>query len=76
MCIGDVTPYLIKKRNDSDRGIADFSSHHKCRKFDKLVDFWEDNTVIQRWPGGNRQYTKEEYAVKLTKDPSKVQQVF
>lgn len=76
MCIGDVTPYLIRKPAENDRGIADFSSHHKCRKFDKLVDFWEERTVIQRWPGGNRQYTKDEYAAKLAKDRSKVQLVF
>ncbi|MCJ1402924.1 hypothetical protein MMC11_006145 [Xylographa trunciseda] len=65
MCHGDVTPYIFVKESDDDiLGTADFNAHHKCRRFDKLVDFFEKKAVVSRWPGwpaGHRQFTKDEY---------------
>lgn len=40
MCVGDVTPVLIKLDKSKPLGAeADFSSHHKCRRFDRLTDW-------------------------------------
>ena len=75
MCHGDTTPYVYEKmREDDILGKADFDAHHKCRKFDKLVEFFETNAVVSRWPGwpdGHRQYTKNEYKA-LPNVPSEI----
>lgn len=40
MCHGDTTPYLVKLDPDSPvNAQADFSPHHKCVKFEPLVDY-------------------------------------
>ncbi|KAH8596830.1 hypothetical protein B0O99DRAFT_685309 [Bisporella sp. PMI_857] len=40
MCHGDVTPYLLKTDPNAPAGVdPDFSPHHKCVKFDPLVEF-------------------------------------
>src|SRR5882757_7213727 len=40
MCHGDVTPYLLKMNPAAPQGVdPDFSMHHKCVKFDLLVEF-------------------------------------
>ena len=37
MCHGDTTPMLVLDDSSSPIGLkADFSAHHKCRKFDNL----------------------------------------
>lgn len=46
MCYGDITPVLIEY--DEHRAVgrtADFSVHHKCRNFDKIVDWVKENGV-------------------------------
>lgn len=44
MCHGDVTPVLIHVEPDAPLGErADFSSHHKCRDFEKLRRWMNDN---------------------------------
>ena len=40
MCHGDTTPYLLEIDPKSPSGISpDFSMHHKCVKFEPLVEF-------------------------------------
>ena len=40
MCHGDTTPYLLRIDPQSPSGISpDFSMHHKCVKFEPLVDY-------------------------------------
>jgi hypothetical protein len=47
MCVGDVTPYLIKVNPNRLSGEdPDFETLHKCRKYDKLVDWIKDNAVV------------------------------
>ncbi|KAL8387061.1 hypothetical protein RB595_010185 [Gaeumannomyces hyphopodioides] len=41
MCWGDVTPVVVRKGGPVG-GRADFNSHHKCRNWDKL-ESWMDN---------------------------------
>lgn len=44
MCYADVTPMLIIRDESRALGsFADFNMHHKCRDFDKLVE-WVDRT--------------------------------
>ncbi|KAH8784569.1 hypothetical protein F5882DRAFT_294848, partial [Hyaloscypha sp. PMI_1271] len=46
MCHGDVTPLLIRHSASGPLGgMMDFSNHHKCRRFDKLLDWMKDNAV-------------------------------
>ncbi|KAF3807196.1 hypothetical protein GCG54_00008651 [Colletotrichum gloeosporioides] len=49
MCTGDVTPYLVYKKKDSEASEApireDFQASHKCRKFPKLLDWVKRNGV-------------------------------
>ena len=61
LCLADTTPFLYEIENEDDLGSSDFNNHHKCRNFDKVLEFWKAHTVIPRWPGGNKQYTKEKY---------------
>lgn len=49
MCHGDVTPFLIVKRDENDFGVADFNNHHKCRKFDTIVEAFKEKVVMERW---------------------------
>lgn len=43
MCYGDITPVLIYEDAASAIGRrADFNTHHKCRNFDKIRDFVEE----------------------------------
>lgn len=40
MCYADVTPLLVYEDPDAPIGVrADFNVHHKCRKFDKLIEY-------------------------------------
>lgn len=42
MCHGDVTPYLLKISPKAPQGVdPDFSPHHKCVKFDLLVEYMD-----------------------------------
>ncbi|KAI0965424.1 tat pathway signal sequence [Xylaria arbuscula] len=46
MCYGDITPLPVAY--DQHRAVGrtiDFSVHHKCRKFDKIVDWVKENGV-------------------------------
>jgi hypothetical protein len=44
MCHGDTTPLFIMNDSIAPHGIrADFSPHHKCRKFDKLRTWMKKN---------------------------------
>ncbi|EFY91586.1 hypothetical protein MAC_02471 [Metarhizium acridum CQMa 102] len=46
MCAGDITPVLFLHDEASPLGVrADFNVHHKCRTFDKLVDYVKKNGV-------------------------------
>jgi Mycotoxin biosynthesis protein UstYa len=46
MSHGDTTPCLIKVDSESPVGsISNFSPHHKCVKFDQLVDYMEKYVV-------------------------------
>lgn len=46
MCHGDTTPYLIERDPEAPVGArADFSAHHRCRKFDPLVEWMSLNIV-------------------------------
>jgi hypothetical protein len=46
MCSGDVTPVLIKLDDTKPLGgEADFSTHHKCRRFDRLTEWMRLNAV-------------------------------
>jgi hypothetical protein len=47
MCAGDVTPVLVRLDDSKPLGAeADFSTHHKCRRFDKLLEWMEMHVVI------------------------------
>ncbi|MCJ1475783.1 hypothetical protein MMC13_004447 [Lambiella insularis] len=47
MCVGDVTPVLVKLDPKAPLGAqAEFSTFHKCRKFDKLVDWMKENVAV------------------------------
>ncbi len=64
MCHADVTPYLIIYDGpDDDLGEADFNANHKCRDFEFIRDKAVERAVVQRWPGGNRMWTKGEESV-------------
>jgi hypothetical protein len=46
MCHGDVTPLLIRHDHSNPLDdVADFSNHHKCRRFDKLVNWMKDHAM-------------------------------
>lgn len=46
MCAGDVTPVLVRLNDSTPLGAeADFSTHHKCRRFDKLTEWMEMHAV-------------------------------
>lgn len=64
MCQGDVTPFLIVYDGPDDNlGDADFNANHKCRDFELIRDEAVKRAVVQRWPGGNRMWTKGEESV-------------
>ena len=49
MCAGDVTVIPIRIDPTSPFGSrADFSTHHKCRKFDRLRDWVQENVAVPR----------------------------
>ncbi|KAK3933544.1 hypothetical protein QBC46DRAFT_275559, partial [Diplogelasinospora grovesii] len=59
MCVGDVTPYLIKVNPNRLSGEdPDFRTLHKCRKYDKLVDWIKENAVITEVAEENREMSK------------------
>lgn len=61
MCNADVTPYLfIFDGPDDELGDADFNANHKCRDFEHIKNEAIGRAVVQRWPGGNRMWTKGE----------------
>lgn len=46
MCYSDITPVLIEYDTNRRIGrVADFSVHHKCRNFDRIVDWLQENGV-------------------------------
>ncbi|KAI9686436.1 MAG: hypothetical protein M1822_003783 [Bathelium mastoideum] len=46
MCHGDTTPYFVMDNPDAPFGMqADFSPHHKCVKFEPLVEYVKSNTI-------------------------------
>ncbi|KAJ6128951.1 Protein of unknown function DUF3328 [Penicillium samsonianum] len=46
MCAGDVTPVLVRLDDSKPLGAeADFSTHHKCRRFDKLTEWMEIHAI-------------------------------
>lgn len=48
MCYSDTTPMLAILDPTHAGGVkADFSSHHKCRNFEKVAHWMEENQVIQ-----------------------------
>ncbi|EFQ24893.1 uncharacterized protein GLRG_00037, partial [Colletotrichum graminicola M1.001] len=52
-CNSDVTPFLIYQKEPSPgggRGLdEDFGAFHKCRRFDKLLDWVNENGVVVTW---------------------------
>ena len=51
MCNADVTPYVFEQEEEEDPGRADFSAHHKCRRFDGIVAAFEERVARPRWYG-------------------------
>ncbi|KAK3196268.1 hypothetical protein K4F52_000648 [Lecanicillium sp. MT-2017a] len=52
MCYADITPVLLLDDIDPGGvGTADFNVHHKCRDFEKIVDYVEEHGVEIPWPG-------------------------
>lgn len=56
MCHGDTTPYLIElDPEEPDGARADFSAHHRCRRFDPLVEWMSEHSTrrirvtIEEW---------------------------
>ncbi|EKV12732.1 hypothetical protein PDIG_41680 [Penicillium digitatum PHI26] len=46
ICAGDVTPVLLRLNESKPLGAeADFSTHHKCRRFDKLTEWMKEHAV-------------------------------
>lgn len=46
MCYGDVTPILAEVAEHRQTGIKlDFNVHHKCRNFDKIVNYVREHPV-------------------------------
>jgi len=46
MCQGDVTPLFIRHDPSNPLGdVADFSNYHKCRRFDKLLDWMKGHSM-------------------------------
>jgi len=46
MCNADVTPSLVIKNPDKSEGHeADFNTFHKCRNFDKIMDWQEKHNA-------------------------------
>ncbi len=45
MCAGDVTPVLLRVDESKPLDQADFSTHHKCRRFDRLTDWMKLHAV-------------------------------
>ncbi|KAE9980044.1 hypothetical protein BLS_009226 [Venturia inaequalis] len=46
MCWGDVTPLLIRLGGPAGAK-ADFNTHHRCRNFDKLEDWIDNNWTVK-----------------------------
>jgi hypothetical protein len=44
MCFSDETPYLIQVDGNGEEEVCT-STLHRCRKFDKLIDWAEDHIV-------------------------------
>lgn len=44
-CWSDVTPVLVKLGGPVGRK-ADFNTHHKCRKFDKIEDWIDEKWTV------------------------------
>jgi hypothetical protein len=44
MCFSDETPYLIRINSNGDE-VVHPDSLHRCRKFEKLIDWAEDHIV-------------------------------
>ncbi len=48
MCNADTTPYLVLEDDTAPEGLrADFSSHHKCRNFEKIQSWMVEHTAIE-----------------------------
>ena len=53
MCMGDTTPLLVEIDPTAPIGEkSDFNARHRCRNYDKLARWMEDNVVV-RWPAIN-----------------------
>jgi Mycotoxin biosynthesis protein UstYa len=49
MCYSDITPVLIKVDHKAQLGRkADFNVHHKCRNFEKIVNWVDGNGRLPR----------------------------
>lgn len=46
MCWGDVTPLLIRMGGPAGAK-ADFNTHHRCRNFDKLENWIDNNWTVK-----------------------------
>ena len=53
MCHGDTTPLLVLDDSSASIGVrADFSAHHKCRKYDNLRT-WMVRNALGETPRSN-----------------------
>lgn len=46
MCFGDTTPVLFYENAFSTSGSSDFETLHRCKKWETLVDWVDDNAII------------------------------
>jgi hypothetical protein len=50
MCFADTTPLLlIKDPTETLGGRADFNTHHKCRKFENIRSWMDENQRKTAW---------------------------
>lgn len=55
MCHADTTPVLLEVDPKAPKGArADFDAHHKCRNFEKLRDWMDENVVVEMYPHDHR----------------------
>jgi hypothetical protein len=54
LCIGDVTPVLFKSMGKKDPRWMPYSSVHKCRRYDLMLDWVRDHITLSSKELGER----------------------
>lgn len=50
MCNADLTPYLMfKTPGEASPVTEDFNASHKCKKFDRIMDWMKANSAAEEW---------------------------